>query len=303
MEKPKRIIKPRCSHSNLNTNSKAKNSFLCALITDQEREKIHSYFWTLESWAEKKAFVRAAAVRRKIRRRRKGSKSTKKGSGHDIFLSKDDKNYTKVKVCRLFFLHTLCIGEDSFRRWTKEFTLQNDVNKDSENDNNLGNESGSISKYKRQQEEVKTWLGLLPKVPSHYCRASTNKLYVESTFRLEKHMHEVYVEWCNDNNYQAVSRTTFVKALKQENIAIHHPRKDQCDTCCSFKSGNISQTEYDDHILKKNEARQAKEDAIGLANNKTAVITVDVQSVLLAPKLLASAAYYKLKLQCHNFSL
>lgn len=111
------------------------------------------------------------------------------------------------------------------------------------------------------------------------------------------------MEWCNDNNYQAVSRTTFVKALKQENIAIHHPRKDQCDTCCSFKSGNISQTEYDDHILKKNEARQAKEDAIGLANNKTAVITVDVQSVLLAPKLLASAAYYKLKLQCHNFTV
>lgn len=69
-----------------------------------------------------------------------------------------------MKVCRLFFLHTLCIGEDSFRRWTKEFTLQNDVNKDSENANNLGNESGSISKYKRQQEEVKTWLGLLPKV-------------------------------------------------------------------------------------------------------------------------------------------
>lgn len=75
VEKPKRIIKPRCSHTNLNTNSKAKNSFLCALITDQEREKIHSYFWTLESWAEKKAFVRAAAVRRKIRRRRKGSNS------------------------------------------------------------------------------------------------------------------------------------------------------------------------------------------------------------------------------------
>lgn len=91
--------------------------------------------------------------------------------------------------------------------------------------------------------------------------------------------------------------------MKEVNIAIHHPRKDQCDTCCSFKAGNILQTDYDNHITKKNEARQAKKDAIELANDKIAVITVDVQSVLLAPKLLASSLYYKLKLQCHNFTI
>lgn len=77
--------------------------------------------------------------------------------------------------------------------------------------------------------------------------------------------------------------------MKEVNIAIHHPRKDQCDTCRSFKAGNILQRDYDNHITKKNEARQAKKDAIELANDKIAVITVDVQSVLLAPKLLASS--------------
>jgi hypothetical protein len=30
---------------------------------------------------------------------------------------------------------------------------------------------------------------------------------------------------------------------------------------------------------------------------------MDVQSVLLAPKLLAGALYYKQKLQCHNFTI
>lgn len=116
-------------------------------------------------------------------------------------------------------------------------------------------------------------------------------------------MHEVFVEWCREHNNKAVSRPTFLRILNQENIAIHNPRKDQCDTCCSFKTGNISQKEYDDHIVKKNEARDAKKNAIESANNKVVIITVDVQSVLLAPKLLASAVYYKLKLQCHNFTM
>lgn len=109
----------------------------------------------------------------------------------------------------------------------------------------------------------------------------------------------MFIEWCREQNYQAASRPTFLKVVKEENIAIHHARKDQC----SFKAGNISQTDYDNHITKKNEDREAKKDAIELANDKIAVITVDVQSVLLAPKLLASSLYYKLKLQCHNFTI
>ncbi|CAG4981652.1 unnamed protein product [Colias eurytheme] len=106
----------------------------------------------------------------------------------------------------------------------------------------------------------------------------------------EKHMHDVFVEWCRrrEHSSQAANRPTFLRVLKQEKIAIHHPRKDQCDTCCSFN--NNSQKEYDDHIIKKKE-------------EKVVVITVDVQSVLLAPKLLASSLYYKLKLQYHNFTV
>ncbi|CAG4955072.1 unnamed protein product [Parnassius apollo] len=71
VEKPKREIKPRCSHTKLNTDSKHKNSFLCASITEEDRKAIHSYFWGLKTWAQKKTFVRTAAVRRLIRHRRR----------------------------------------------------------------------------------------------------------------------------------------------------------------------------------------------------------------------------------------
>ncbi|CAH0713547.1 unnamed protein product, partial [Brenthis ino] len=116
-------------------------------------------------------------------------------------------------------------------------------------------------------------------------------------------MHQVFKEWCIKNHYKAASRGTFSKILTNENIGIHLPRKDQSRMCCSYKTGNISKEEYESHIAKKTEAREAKKNFIESANEKDVVITVDVHSVLLAPKLLASALYYKLKLQCHNFTV
>ncbi|CAH0727303.1 unnamed protein product, partial [Brenthis ino] len=105
------------------------------------------------------------------------------------------------------------------------------------------------------------------------------------TFRSELHMHQVFKEWCIENHYKAASRKTLSKILTNENISIHLSRKDQCDTCCSYKTGNISKEEYESHIAKKTEDREAKKNVIESANEKDVVITVDVQSVLLAPKL------------------
>lgn len=70
----------------------------------------------------------------------------------------------------------------------------------------------------------------MPKVPSH--RASSSRVYVESTFRSETFsLHNLRV-------------------LQQENISIHHPLKDKCGNCCSYKAGNISEQEYNKHNSK-----------------------------------------------------
>ncbi|KAF2895103.1 hypothetical protein ILUMI_11074 [Ignelater luminosus] len=57
--------------------------------------------------------------RRKIRRRRKKlkQKQSKKNEGHDIFLTRSDSE--KLRVCRLFFINTLSLGEETFKRWVK----------------------------------------------------------------------------------------------------------------------------------------------------------------------------------------
>nr|CAH7749532.1 unnamed protein product [Callosobruchus chinensis] len=116
-------------------------------------------------------------------------------------------------------------------------------------------------------------------------------------------MHQAYKEWCAEKELDCVERKLFNAVLKQEKISIFNPRKDQCDICVGYNTGNISHEEYELHIMKKDEARTAKKQATSMCSEKILVITMDVQSVLLCRKLLVSKQYYKQKLQLHNFTI
>lgn len=89
------------------------------------------------------------------------------------------------------------------------------------------------------------------------------------------------------------------------NLSLYTPKKDQCDVCCGYEVGNVPLETYTEHQNRKSEARAEKEldKACALESKFVKVITMDVQAVLLTPKLNASALYYKTKLACHNFTV
>lgn len=116
-------------------------------------------------------------------------------------------------------------------------------------------------------------------------------------------MRTVYQERCNDQSLQSAKKTTFQSVLKDKNIAIHKPIKDQCDIFISFKEGQLLKEEYEKHILRKDQARIEKNKEKESASNTKIVITLDLQSKLLCPISLASSMYYKQKLTLHNFTL
>ncbi|KAF0706939.1 Uncharacterized protein FWK35_00028945 [Aphis craccivora] len=62
--------------------------------------------------------------------------------------------------------------------------------------------------------------------------------------------------------------------------------------------GTILEAEYNEHIERKNSAREEKN-----KHKSTVVITMDLESVLLCPKTEASAMFFKQKLQLHNFTI
>lgn len=266
----------------------------------------------MNSWNEKKVFVTGLVQKRSIKRRRKEilerkTTNVKKKKGHDYFLT--SQNGERRKVCRVFFLNTLNLGEDSMKRWIESENDENysDFHSSSEDIENPSIKRKALSRKVIEREllidNVKSWLDLIPKVPSHYCRASSCKQYVDNSFKSKNNMYKIFKDWCDQNNKKPLHLKLFKTILNDFKIGIHKPRKDQCDVCYAFKVKNICQDVYDAHILRKNEARLAKTNMKASANNQRLIVTIDLQSILTCPKLLASQSYYKLKLQVHNFTI
>lgn len=152
------------------------------------------------------------------------------------------------------------------------------------------NVSENNAKKPLKSDSVNKKLNELPKVPSHYCRSSSSRIYVDDALQSYSKIHKEYLKWCEEKDLPSVQiKKKFGEILEEQKISIFKPRKDQCDTCVAHKEGNLSEEDYQVHISKKNEAREAKKKAIS-----------DVQ---LCPKLLVSAQYYKQKLQIHIFTI
>lgn len=76
--------------------------------------------------------------------------------------------------------------------------------------------------------------------------------------------------------------------------SIFKPRKDQCDICVGYNQGNIPDNIYQLHtgIIKKDEARAAKTETTNKISHDVIVVSMDMQSILLCPMLIASEQYY-----------
>lgn len=305
--RPARKMKNRCNHKSttpkrpktkINSKNDSSRTYLCANIDEDLRQTKFQEFWSLKSWDGKRAYICGLVDTRKPYKRRSNMGQSRKGNSFDCYLH--DKQGIKIRVCRTFFLNTLALGRDTFNRWLKEglaSTIGDDTREAEPN-------SKKNQKNKQMRQSVIEWLEIIPKVPSHYCRSSSSRVYVESTFQSKRHMHSIYEEWCKTNDKKHVAcRVTFSNIMEDKKISIHRPRKDQCDTCYEYKIGNLSQENFENHRKKKDEGREAKAKEKNEVSDKKLVITMDLQSVLLCPKLLVSKIYYSQKLQLHDFTI
>ena len=203
-------------------------------------------------------------------------------------------NNNKMRVCLKTFLGMLGIKE-----WTVRYWLREKSNRDTTTRHN-----DTAWPCHSLKELVQIFLRAMPKLPSHYCRKESKKLYLEPIMQSKCELYRIYVKNATKNGQKVASRKLFENVLKDENIALFQPKKDACDLCCSYKTGNITEQEYQQHVLRKDLAR--KEKALGkiAAKNGTIhVITADLQTVKLCPYLTASALYFKTKLMVHNFTI
>jgi len=205
----KKSLGNRCQHKL--KDSKTGRSFRCSEVTDECRQNEFRKFWDKKTWSERKVYVQAlVSTREAVRRRKVAARSSAKSTKtelHDCMLRTADSSL--VKVCKTFFLSTLGIGSDQFRRWTAP-----------EEASKVGPQLIPKERPIRnadQRKILQAWLDSIPKVPSHYCRASTGKVYVDNTFKSLSDMHRIYCEHVDSmqSAQHPVSRRLFTEVLTE----------------------------------------------------------------------------------------
>ncbi|KAK3790812.1 hypothetical protein RRG08_038303 [Elysia crispata] len=90
-----------------------------------------------------------------------------------------------------------------------------------------------------QLDQVRSHINSFPRIPSHYCRQSTNKEFLEKALNITK-MYGLYKDWCSESEFTAVKQHKYSEIFNSEfNIGFLAPKKDRCDKC---ELGRINDT-------------------------------------------------------------
>lgn len=127
---------------------------------------------------------------------------------------------------------------------------------------------------------IRSHIDRFPKMPSHYNRARSKRLYFYPGLNIRK-LYRLYVEKCEEDGIAPQKENVYRKVFNSYDppLAFHVPKKDQCTSCNNCTNSNNEektglQKDYDDHIRRKNEANaDKKKDMLESSTVKTDQIT------------------------------
>lgn len=285
-KRPARSIGPTCNSAQCKQNKTRS----CSKFSESRRLALFESFWKDMDWAEKHACVVSLVDRISPKREVKKGGGSRRSITYVFYLKLDGE---KHQVCRSMILNTLGIRRCEVQYWLKIKEV-----------GRTGRKKGPYNKTGSDKERaLREYLEGLPKLPSHYCRQSSSKLYLEPVFTSKSQVYSEYSKNIKNCEMKPVSWPKFNSIFEEINIALYQPKKDQCDLCCAHDVGNITDEVWKIHLQNKDDARDAKAiDKKNATEGKCHLLVMDVQAVKVAPLLNASACYYKSKL-VHNFTI
>ncbi|KAI4469687.1 dna-directed rna polymerases i ii and iii subunit rpabc2 [Holotrichia oblita] len=195
-------------------------------------------------------------------------------------------NSNKIRVCKDFFLKTLCI--------CKEVVDYAFANK-----GELGMFTGEDNRGKKEPynktpaadiDKVKQHIESFPVMESHYVRKSTQRKYLDCKLNITK-MHSLYLELCEKDKSKPVSILTYRRIFcNNYNLSFFVPRKDQCQLCVQYNSSSTDKKQeledkYRAHITRKEDcnAAKAKDKERSAKESNFVCCTFDLECVLQIP--------------------
>lgn len=298
----------------------------CLEIKCEDRLKIFNSFWKeMTSWREKQIFVLSLIEKIPPKQRTTKNIISRRNGTYLYYLKIDD---CKLCVCRNMFLSTFGLKESTVRYWLENKILpgsklpkhiredlgvidDDDIIENElmdsvpENNESFGHKKGNSRRARKHKNDyLVNFLNQLPKLPSHYCRQSTRKLFLQTEINSVSQLYNIYCNMCKNDDEEPLVRKKFVDVFNEKNLSIFSPKKDQCDLCCQYKVNNLPEEEYQNHISRKNQAREEKtKDKLSAEAGECHVFSCDLMAVQLLPYCQANAIYYKMKLAVHNYTV
>lgn len=167
----------------------------------------------------------------------------------------------------------------------------------------------TLSKIPSERKDIaRRHIASYPTIKSHYCRATIDRQYLDSTLNVTK-MYDHYTVLCFAENEECISINVYREIFNNEfNLSFFCPKKDLCNLCAGYealeKINNIDDKkneEYENHIMNKEMMRMERDDDKIIITD-TAVICFDLQNVITLPKSNVGTAFYKRKLCVYNMT-
>ena len=196
-----------------------------------------------------------------------------------------EMNEEKIRVCKPFYLGTLSVSQKVVYNAHKKCVISED-----------------------RKDEVMIHISSFPAIDSRYCRAKTNKKYLESRLNLNK-MHEMYGARCTEMNTEPVKYSYYRYIFNSQfNIDFHKPKSDRCDRCEAYKvakSQSVTISEEDEavcahHIAEKSFMRNDRN--VDRKDKDKFVVCFDLENGITLPKAEISSFFYKRKLTLYNLT-
>lgn len=197
----------------------------CQNIDEETRASLFKEFWDKMSWDQKKIYV-ASLVKKKEKHasRKEPCEKSRRTFTYEYTIKLPNGNV--VPVCKPMFLATFGLKEWSVMNWVS-----------SSNSGILPSKEISLSTRQRAQttgiaKKILTdFLEKMPKLPSHYCRQNTKKVYIEPVgVHNISDIYREYEKLCKNNTEGPVaplSRFTFDSVIHDLNISFQPPKKDR----------------------------------------------------------------------------
>ncbi|KAK4885146.1 hypothetical protein RN001_001417 [Aquatica leii] len=174
-------------------------------IFTEERKAIFDYLWMLGNIKAQRVYINSCMteVNPTYRNPKPGSNQSK---NFTYSLTVESK---KIQVCKTYFKNTLAINNRVIFTTSKKRDQQGMIDSDRRGKSNKDRISDKV------KNDIRNHIGSFPTVSSHYCRARTNKFYLDGCLNIQT-MYRLYVERCKTNHREYAKVTTYRHILNTE---------------------------------------------------------------------------------------